>query len=96
MAEYWLKALQSHQDLAHEIKEADEPILKHLLKVEYVPSSLSKFEIIFTFAPNEYFTNTELKKVVNLNEDEEPTTTNGTPIEWKEGKNTTVKITKKT
>lgn len=96
MAEYWLKALQSHQDLAHEIKEADEPILKHLLKIEYLPVDLTKFELVFTFASNEYFANTELRKVVNLNDDEEPISTNGTPIEWKEGKNTTIKITKKT
>lgn len=57
---------------------------------------MTKFEVVFTFAANEYFSNTELRKVVNLDEDEEPVSTTGTPIEWKEGKNPTVKITKKT
>jgi nucleosome assembly protein 1-like 1 len=53
-------------------------------------------ELVFTFGPNEYFSNSVLKKIVELNEDDEPVKTTGTPIEWKEGKNTTVKITKKT
>lgn len=96
LADYWFKALQTHQDIVHEIKEADEPVLKSLLKIEYIPVDLKKFEIVFTFAPNDYFANTELRKVVNLNDDEEPVSTTGTPIEWKEGKNTTIKITKKT
>ena len=96
VTEFWLKAFKNHSELVHEIKEADLPVLKSLLKVEYVPVDLTKFEIVFTFAPNEYFTNTELRKVVNLDEDEEPVSTTGTKIEWKEGKNTTVKITKKT
>lgn len=30
IADYWLKAFQTHQELAQDIKEADEPILKHL------------------------------------------------------------------
>lgn len=57
---------------------------------------LQKFEIIFTFGENDYFTNTELKKVVEVDEDDEPLKATGTPIEWKAGKNLTVKITKKT
>ena len=31
-----------------------------------------------------------------MDDDDEPVKTTGTPIEWKEGKNTTVKVTKKT
>lgn len=70
--------------------------MKSLTKIEYVLVDSKNFSITFTFGANDYFTNTELKKTVELNEDEEPVKTIGTVIEWKEGKNTTVKITKKT
>lgn len=96
IAEYWLKAMKSNDILAQEIKEQDEPALKALTKIQYVLVDAHKFEIVFTFGANEIFNNTELKKIVEMDEDDEPVKTTGTPIEWKEGKNTTVKITKKT
>lgn len=96
LVEYWLKAMKSNDVLAMEVKEQDEAALKTLTKVEYVLEDAKKFHITFTFGANDYFTNTELKKTVELDENEEPTKTTGTTIEWKEGKNTTVKVTKKT
>ncbi|EGR32850.1 nucleosome assembly protein, putative [Ichthyophthirius multifiliis] len=94
--EYWLKAMWENDILAVEIKEQDAEPLKSLLKIEYNPISTTLVEVIFTFGPNDYFTNTVLKKIVELDEDDEPVKTTGTKIEWKEGKNTTIKITKKT
>lgn len=94
--EYWLKAIQSNEILGSEAKEADDDVLKSLTKVTHKIIDAEHFEIVFTFAPNEFFSNTELKKTIVLDENEEPVSTTGTPIEWKEGKNTTVKITKKT
>lgn len=94
--EYWLKAIQTNDVLGMEVKEADEAVLKSLTKVTHTIVDATHFEIAFTFAANDFFSNTELKKSVVLDENEEPISTTGTPIEWKEGKNTTVKITKKT
>lgn len=96
VVEYWLKAMKSNDVLAMEIKEQDEVALKTLTKVEYVLEDAKKFHITFTFGANDFFTNTELKKTIELDENEEPVKTTGTVIEWKEGKNTTVKVTKKT
>ena len=96
IAEYWLKSLKSNDVLAQEIKEQDEAGLKALTKIEYVLVDAKKFEIVFTFGANDLFNNTQLKKTVEMDEDDEPVKTTGTPIEWKEGKNTTVKVTKKT
>lgn len=75
-----------------EIKEKDEAILKHLVKIEYSPSDDPlKFTINFTFSENEYFTNTLLTKTFELKTDDEPIKGEGTEIDWKEGKNVTVK-----
>jgi len=49
------------------------------------------------FSANEYFTNEELKFVAIADPDTEQTIEIiGTPIEWKEGKDTTKKKVKKT
>lgn len=96
IVEYWLKSMKNNDVLAMEIKEQDEAALKSLTKIEYVLTNATKFELVFTFGPNDYFTNTELKKTVEMDEDEEPVKTTGTKIQWKDGKNTTVKVTKKT
>jgi len=43
------------------------------------------------FNENEHFSNTELKKIFIMKDDEEPLKGEGTEIEWKEGKNITKK-----
>lgn len=80
IAEYWFKSLKSNGIISSEIKEHDETALKTLTKVEYVLVDPHKFEITFTFGPNDYFTNTELKKTIEVDENEEPLKTVGTPI----------------
>ena len=49
----------------------------------------------FTFSPNDYFTNSILDKTFIHGEKEEITKTEGSKIEWKEGKDLTKKIVKK-
>lgn len=84
--------------IAPEIKEKDEAILEHLVNIEYVPNAEDslKFEITFTFSQNEFFDNEKLTKNFTLKDDEEPKSSTGTEINWKEGKNVTVKTVKKT
>ena len=73
-------------------------MLKFLTKIDYAFDEVTKtnFTITFHFSPNDYFTNSELKKSFFFKEGEEiPEKTEGTEIHWKEGKNLTKKTVKK-
>ncbi len=52
------------------------------------------FKLTFTFKENPYFTNTVLTKTYHLLDDGEPVLerSEGTEIDWKAGKNITVKV----
>lgn len=52
--------------------------------MEYIPHDANHFEIVFHFAPNDYFTNESLKKEIFVVEDE-PVKGVGCTINWKEG-----------
>ncbi|KAM3138142.1 hypothetical protein pb186bvf_009815 [Paramecium bursaria] len=93
---YWYQALKNSDIIAQEIKDRDEPILKLLQKVEYTQQEGSEnFTLIFHFANNEYFSNQTLKKKFILKDGENPVKSEGTMIEWNEGKNITRKLIKK-
>lgn len=52
--------------------------------------------VVFDFGPNDYFTNTSLKKEIYMKNEEEPSHSVGTQIEWKDKKkNVTVKTIQK-
>merc|ERR1712135_47853 len=89
------------------MQEHDEPILKHLtdIKVHYKENPMG-FILEFFFSPNEYFENTVLVKKYEMKcipEEEDPFSfegpeihkCKGTVIDWKKGKNVTVKTIKK-
>ncbi|KAK9456340.1 hypothetical protein V1511DRAFT_478386 [Dipodascopsis uninucleata] len=99
--EFWLTAMKNLQPLSETITDADESALKYLtdIHVEYIEKP--GFKLVFEFAQNEYFTNKTLSKTYYYQEE---TTFNGDyiydhadgdSIEWKEGKNLTIKIEKK-
>ena len=92
--EYWLKAMISNDIIGEEIREIDEPLFKHLIRVHVIRESESSLKVIFTFSENEWFTNTTLTKEFELS-DNEIKRGFGDEINWKEGKNITVKIIKK-
>ncbi|CAD8101789.1 unnamed protein product [Paramecium sonneborni] len=93
---YWFKALKNSDIIAQEIKDRDDPILKSLTKIEYEPQEKSdNFSLNFYFAPNDYFKNTVLKKKFILKDGENPVKSEGTIIEWNDGKNVTRKLIKK-
>ena len=84
-------------NLAEEIKPKEEGLLKHLIKIEngVVPNTEHDFVLKFYFSPNEYFTNEVLTKTFVMKSEEMPSKAIGTQINWKEGKNLTVKSIKK-
>ncbi|EGR27750.1 nucleosome assembly protein, putative [Ichthyophthirius multifiliis] len=94
--EYWYKAMYSNNIVSQEIKDQDIPVLKTLKRIEYIPLEVYKYQLIFHFKPNEYFTNTLLVKTFEIDDEDEPIKSTGTSIDWKQGKNTTIKIEKKT
>jgi len=105
--EFWLTIFKNVEILAEMIQEHDEPILKHLLDIDVLLAKEPMgFTLQFHFSPNEHFTNTVLTKEYSLNcspDEEDPfefdgpeiISCKGCKIEWKPGKNITVKLIKK-
>lgn len=98
--EFWLVALKNCEELEEYITEKDEEALKHLLDIraERLPDGEPGFVLHFIFQqPNPFFTNTTLSKTYRMADDEEPMLqrAEATPIEWKQGKQLTVKVMKR-
>lgn len=77
--------------------ERDKPILNSLRRVERKrEGDGDDFGLIFTFAPNEHFTNEKIEiDFIMDKEKNEPLKITSTVIEWNAGKNVTVKVIKK-
>jgi len=97
---FWLQAIKNHPDLGDLVTPADEELLGLLQDVtlEYLPE-MAGFKLLFTFAPNAYFDNAVLTKEYTLESmlRGEPSLLNieAGEINWKAGKNLTVKRVKK-
>uniref|UniRef100_A0A6I8NNE4 Nucleosome assembly protein 1 like 4 n=1 Tax=Ornithorhynchus anatinus TaxID=9258 RepID=A0A6I8NNE4_ORNAN len=107
--EFWFTIFRNVDMLSELVQEYDEPILKHLqdIKVKFSePGQPMAFMLEFHFEANDYFTNSVLTKTYKMKS--EPDTTDpfsfegpeivdceGCAIEWKRGKNVTVKTIKK-
>lgn len=105
---FWLTILKNVEMLAEMVQEADEPALECL---EDITTSLTEkapmgFSLHFHFKENEYFTNTVLTKQYLMKcepmkgdpfsfEGPEIFSCTGCTIDWKKGKNLTVKQVKK-
>lgn len=105
---FWFTALQNYDVIAELIQEHDVPILEHLedITLELKEEPNTGFKLHFHFSANEFFTNKVLTKEYILNPNPEsdkdliyqgPMLRNatGTPIDWKKGKDVTVKTIKK-
>jgi len=103
---FWLKAMQNHPAFEELIQEWDEPVLEFLQDITSAPldeTDCNKgFELIFKFAPNPYFANTELKKVYSTergsiyNGDIDAKEIKVDVLKWNTGKDVTVdKVSKK-
>lgn len=91
--EYWLKALRN-TEFGFEITEKDAEILKHLERIEgHKSEDETKLSLKFFFSENQWFANTEIIKEFLL-EGDEIKKSYGDAIQWKEGKNITIKVVK--
>ncbi|XP_018907889.1 nucleosome assembly protein 1-like 1 isoform X2 [Bemisia tabaci] len=105
--DFWLTIFKNTQMLSEMIQEADEPILKHLIDVKVIfLNEPMGFVLEFHFSPNEYFSNSVLTKEYYMKcaiDDDEPFSfeapeiykCSGCVIDWKKGKNVTVRTVKK-
>jgi len=107
--EFWLHIFRQVDTLSEMLQEHDEPIVRHLedIKVKYSdPGKPMSFELEFLFSENDYFTNKSLSKeyMMRAEPDEadplsfegpEIIKCTGCKIDWKKGKDVTVKVIKK-
>ncbi|KAM5185305.1 nucleosome assembly protein 1-like 4 isoform 1-T5 [Callospermophilus lateralis] len=107
--EFWFTIFRNVDMLSELVQEYDEPILKHLqdIKVKFSdPGQPMSFVLEFHFEPNDYFTNPVLTKTYKMKsepdkadpfsfEGPEIVDCDGCTIDWKKGRNVTVKTIKK-
>ncbi|KAJ8784810.1 hypothetical protein J1605_007744 [Eschrichtius robustus] len=107
--EFWLTMFKNVDLLSDMVQERDEPILKHLkdIKVKFSDAGQPmSFVLEFHFEPNEYLTNEGLTKTYRMRsepDDSDPFSFDGPEImgctvcqiDWKKGKNVTLKTIKK-
>ncbi|KAM9301843.1 nucleosome assembly protein 1-like 4 [Gastrophryne carolinensis] len=107
--DFWLTIFKNVDMITMSLQEHDEPILKHLqdVKVKFSgPGQAMSFTLEFLFEPNDYFTNQVLTKTYKMKsepdaadpfsfEGPEIIDCEGCTIDWKKGKNVTVKTIKK-
>ena len=87
--------MKNNSAVAMAITEKDELVLKSVKRIEYeIHDTDDDFSVYFHFEENPYFTNDLLAKKFFC-KDGEPTKSEGTVIEWKQGKDRTKKVVKK-
>jgi nucleosome assembly protein 1-like 1 len=99
--EFWLSAMKNQVSLAEMITERDEGALKHLtdIRMEYLDKP--GFRLLFEFAENEYFSNKVVTKTYFYQEENGYggdfiyDHAEGDKVEWKPGKDLTVRIESK-
>lgn len=99
--EFWLSAMKNQVSLAEMITDRDEAALKHLtdIRMEYLDKP--GFRLIFEFGENEYFTNKIITKTYfyqnesGYGGDFIYDHAEGDKIDWKAGKDLTVRIESK-
>jgi len=105
---FWLTIFKNVDMLSEMIQTQDEPILNHLqdVKVEFKEKDPMGFTLEFYFEPNDFFENKKLTKEYTMRsepdeadpfsfEGPEIVKCQGCKIDWKKGKNVTVKTVKK-
>merc|ERR1739838_418162 len=105
--EFWLTIFKNVDLLAEMVQDYDEPILKHLTDIQLkFHDEPMGFTLEFQFSENEHFTNKVLTKYYEMKcvpDKEDPFSFEGPEIfkckgcsmDWKKGKNVTVKTIKK-
>lgn len=99
--EFWLSAMKNQDSLAEMITDRDEAALKALTDVRMEYLDQPGFRLIFEFADNEFFTNKTITKTYfyqnesGYGGDFIYDHAEGSKIEWKEGKDLTVRVESK-
>ncbi|KAK1997066.1 nucleosome assembly protein [Colletotrichum falcatum] len=99
--EFWLSAMKNQISLAEMITDRDEVALKHLVDIRMEYLDKPGFRLIFEFAENEFFTNKTITKTYfyqnesGYGGDFIYDHAEGDKIEWKEGKDLTVRVESK-
>jgi len=99
--EFWLSAMKNNVLLAETITDRDEAALKHLTDIRLSYLDTPGFRLHFVFAENEFFSNNEITKTY-FYQDENGyggdfiyDHAEGDKINWKDGKDLTVRIESK-
>ncbi|KAJ6264861.1 hypothetical protein Dda_1014 [Drechslerella dactyloides] len=99
--EFWLSAMKNSTSLAETVTDRDEGALKHLVDIRMEYLERPGFRLIFEFAENEFFTNKTLVKTYFYQEENGYggdfiyDHAEGDKIDWKPGKDLTVRIESK-
>ncbi|KAG0634617.1 nucleosome assembly protein [Tuber brumale] len=99
--EFWLSAMKNHYPLAETITDRDEAALKFLTDIRMTYLDRPGFKLIFEFAENEFFTNKEITKTYYYQEESGYggdfiyDHAEGDKINWKDGKDLTVRVESK-
>jgi nucleosome assembly protein 1-like 1 len=99
--EFWLSAMKNHVSIAEMITDRDEAALKDLTDIQMEYLEKPGFRLIFVFAENEFFKNKTMSKTYyyqtenGYGGDFIYDHAEGDKIEWKEGKDLTVRIEQK-
>lgn len=99
--EFWLSAMKNQPSLMEMITDLDEAALKHLTDIRMEYTDKPGFRLIFDFADNEYFTNKTVTKTYYYQEETGYggeyiyDHADGDKIDWKAGKDLTVRIESK-
>ncbi|TEA11016.1 putative nucleosome assembly protein [Colletotrichum sidae] len=99
--EFWLSAMKNQISLAEMITERDEAALKHLIDIRMEYLDKPGFRLIFDFAENEFFINKTITKTYfyqsesGYGGDFIYDHAEGDKIDWKDGKDLTVRIESK-
>jgi len=107
LPDFWLEAFRSSKLLSSLVQEHDEPVFEHLIDIRCRLHDQKPYgyTIEFHFSENEYFTNTVLTKTYELICEKDETRPFllakgnfykclGCTIDWKKGKDLTVKLVK--
>jgi nucleosome assembly protein 1-like 1 len=99
--EFWLSAMKNQISLAELITDRDEEALRSLTDVRMEYLDRPGFRLIFEFAPNDFFTNKTISKTYFYREENGYggdfiyDHAEGDKIEWKAGKDLTVRVESK-
>lgn len=98
---FWLTALTNCEETVDLLSDRDQEVLEFLedIEMQYLPKANDGFKLVFHFAENSFFSNTELTKTYFYsleNGELMVDKSEGTKIEWKSAeKNVTIKQVKK-